>query len=68
MTLYRTRSGDMIDAICYKYYGGQQSGAVEIIYEANRGLAFLGAILPAGLVIELPDIDIPAETPIKLWD
>lgn len=68
MTQYRTKDGDMIDAICRKYYGAQ-SGAVELVYEANRDLAKHGPSLPSGLVIELPEIPaaVTAVT-VKLWD
>jgi phage tail protein X len=67
-TQYRTKTGDMIDAICSHYYG-KESGAVELVYEANRGLAAYGPVLPSTLVIELPELP-EAETvqTIKLWD
>jgi len=67
-TQYRTKIGDMIDAICHHYYG-TSAGAVELVYEANRSLADHGPILPSGLVIDLPDI--PAAVTVKtvkLWD
>jgi phage tail protein X len=68
MTQYRTKTGDMIDAICHRYYGSQ-SGAVERVYEANRSLADYGPVLPSGLVIELPEMPV-AETvkTVRLWD
>lgn len=70
MAQYRTKDGDMIDRICFHYYDGVQSGAVEMVYEANRGLAEYGASLPSGLVIELPELPAPENTPatVKLWD
>ncbi|SBW13018.1 Tail protein X [uncultured Alphaproteobacteria bacterium] len=67
---YQTREGDTIDRICWAYYG-RTSGAVEAVLEANRatGLAARGPILPAGLVIDLPDLEAAsAETTISLWD
>lgn len=68
-TFYRTRSGDMIDAICYKFYDGVQAGAVELVYEANRGLALNGPVLPSGLILELPDLPATEQAQtIKLWD
>ena len=67
MSEYRTQYNDMVDAICYKFYG-VSSKAVEIIYEANRGLADYGPLLPAGLIIELPDIELVTVTTVKLWD
>lgn len=67
-TFYRSRTGDMIDSICYHFYG-KQAEAVELIYEINRGLANYGPVLPTGLIIELPDLP-EAETVkmVKLWD
>jgi phage tail protein X len=58
----------MMDAICQHYYG-DSSGAVEQVYEANRGLADVGAVLPSGLVIDLPEIE-PAVIlqTVRLWD
>ncbi len=68
MNTYLTRQGDMLDAICWHYYG-REGGAVEAVLRANRHLADVGAVLPAGLVIHMPDIEPPQTTqPIKLWD
>ncbi len=68
MQKYRCKDGDMLDAICFKYYGSQ-IGTAEAVLEANPGLAEHGPMLPAGLVIELPDIDAPqAEKAVRLWD
>lgn len=65
---YRTREGDMLDHIAWKHYK-KQSGAVEEILEANPGLAEYGEQLPAGLVITLPDINLPeTDNVIRLWD
>jgi phage tail protein X len=57
MIKYRTSENDMLDWIAWKHYG-KQSGAVEAILEANPGLADKGDKLPAGLVINLPEIQI----------
>ena len=65
---YRTREGDMLDFIAWKHYG-KQSVAVEQILEANPKLAEYGELLPAGLIIKLPDITLPeTDTIIRLWD
>ncbi|WP_421780705.1 tail protein X [Kiloniella litopenaei] len=68
MAKYITKDKDMIDAICFKYYGFHQ-GTVELVLEANPGLAKQPSILPVGLVIELPDIE-RKETPktVRFWD
>lgn len=66
---YRTKDGDAVDAICWRHYG-EQSGAVEVVLEANPGLADIGPVLPAGIIIELPELP-PAvqELPtVRLWD
>lgn len=65
---YRTKDGDMLDRICWEYYG-QQAGAVEAVLEANPGLGDKGPVFIAGLEITLPDLAPAAnETTIRLWD
>jgi phage tail protein X len=65
---YRTKTGDMLDAICHKIYAGQV-GATELVLEANAGLADYGPVLPSGLVIELPDLPAAEQAQtIRLWD
>ena len=53
--IYRTKDGDMLDQICFNYYGSTLGGQVEATTEANRDLD-LGqyVTLPAGLLITLP--------------
>lgn len=72
---YTTVSGDMIDLICFRHYGGDIPGAVEAVFAANyqRGLAGQPPHLPRGLEIVLPDLgdeqaSIERSTLIKLWD
>lgn len=68
MTRYRTRDGDMLDRLCWKYYGRSQ-GAVEAVLEANPGLALRGPVLPTGIEIVLPDLPTPTKAAtIRLWD
>jgi len=65
---YFTKAGDMVDAICWRYYG-KQADAVEKVLEANPALADLGPILPAGRIIVLPDVVVAAEPEqVRLWD
>lgn len=69
MQTYITKDGDTADYIAWKYYGNQDAGTVETLLDANKGLADRGPVLPAGLVINLPEIKTPATTQgIKLWD
>jgi phage tail protein X len=67
MITYVTKDGDVLDAICWKYYGST-SGTVEKVLEANRHLAELGSIFAAGVKIILPDLTQEEETEsVKLW-
>lgn len=67
---YVTRQNDMVDAIARQVYGTEHNGTTEAILNANLGLADLGPLLPANLVITLPDI--PTQQPqittqVSLW-
>lgn len=67
MAKYRTKDQDTVDLICWKFYGNTNPGTIEGVYEANRHLAKRGAVLPSGLLIELPAIQVkPLET-VRLW-
>lgn len=69
MQTYITKDGDTADYIAWKYYGNQDAGTVAALVDANKGLADRGPVLPAGLVIHLPEITTPATTQgVKLWD
>lgn len=62
------RDGDMVDQIAAEAYG-RTAGATEALLDANPHLARLPARLPAGTIIDLPDIPAPVATrTIKLWD
>lgn len=64
---YRTKQGDVLDAVVFKYYAGQ-TGALEQVLIANRGLAASGAVLPAGIAVTLPDLPKPkSKESIRLW-
>ena len=69
MTTVVSIAGETVDLICRRHYG-EESGFTEAVYDANRGLAALGAILPAGVLIVLPEIatTVQADTAIRLWD
>ena len=63
---YRCKDGDMLDAVCFGYYGHEN--AVEAVLEANPDLATIGVKLTPGLIIELPDLPEPEKATISLWD
>ncbi|WP_318368557.1 tail protein X [Enterobacter sp.] len=62
------QQGDTLDQICTRYYG-RTSGAVEAVLLANPGLADLGAVLPHGAAVDLPDVQSsPVTETVNLWD
>jgi phage tail protein X len=67
MITYTTKDGDVLDLICWKYYGST-NGTVEKVLEANRHLANLDAVFAAGVKIILPDLTkTEEEKSVKLW-
>jgi phage tail protein X len=66
--LYVTRQFDMVDEICWRYYGRTRQ-SVEAVMVANPNLAEMMPILPEGLVINLPDLPDPdVGTTLRIWD
>lgn len=66
---YKTREGDLVDGIAWRYYGTRGGQVTEKLLDANPGLADHGPELPAGLVLTLPDMPTPATTKaVRLWD
>ena len=55
---YRTKDGDVVDALCYRLYG--RSDVTFEVYSLNPGLAEYGPKLRAGLLLQLPDIAEPS--------
>lgn len=65
---YLTQQNDMLDAICHKYYQGNIN-TLDVVLAANPGIAKHGALLPAGLAIELPEIQVEEnDQRVTLWD
>lgn len=64
------RQGETLDAICWRHYGAT-AGVLEAVIAANPGVADLGAVLPHGTQVELPDIDRSAQKTtvslVQLW-
>ncbi|MCP9785395.1 tail protein X [Cyanobium sp. N5-Cardenillas] len=67
--IYTTSQLDMLDRICWEFYGSSQ-GTVEAVLEVNRNLATLLPILPPGVEILLPDLPRPSEgtTLLRFWE
>ncbi|HQS69236.1 MAG: phage tail protein [Novosphingobium sp. 28-62-57] len=64
------REGETVDEVCWRVLG-RTSNVTEQVLELNPGIAALGAKLPAGTELLLPDLAEAAaavrET-IQLWD
>ncbi|HEY5804850.1 MAG TPA: tail protein X [Lysobacter sp.] len=62
--------GDTLDTLCWRHLG-RTAGVLEAALEANPGIATLGAVLPHGTPVDLPE---PANTAparralLQLWD
>lgn len=69
-TIWLTRDGDVLDAVCAMHYGTENlSASVTRVLEANQGLADKGAVYPAGVRIILPDaVQQVTASPYNLWD
>lgn len=68
--IYVTVDGDMVDLIAHVHYGSHL-GNTERVYDANPGLSARGPVLPAGVVVKLPELPVKAATakPFRrLWD
>lgn len=69
MAKYLTKAGDTLDEITYRYYGNTNNKVVERILDVNFGISQYEALLPAGVLIELPEVKQSTETrKVKLWD
>lgn len=66
---YQTKDGDTIDYIAWKHYGTPNQLVTEQLLRANKGLSRASSILPAGMMVVLPEIDTTEKTKgKKLWD
>ncbi len=65
----RTQQHDTVDALCWRHYG-RTAGVVEAVLDANPGLADHGVVLPAGLLVTLPEFQTaaPDRPMVNLWD
>lgn len=70
MNQYRTREGDTVDDVAFRHYGTLAGRAVEQVLDANPGLADHGPLLPANLLLTLPDLQVVEEQTAgaRLWD
>lgn len=66
---YRSKAGDTADLIAWRVYERQDARLVELLIDANPGLCEHGPILPAGVLVNVPDAEEPAaaSTGVRLW-
>lgn len=69
MKQFVASAGDTVDLIAWRVYGTQDARVVERLLDANPGLADLGATLPAGTRVTLPELETQSELGgARLWD
>ena len=68
-TQLRTIQNDTVDAMCWRHYG-RTAGLVEAVLLTNPRLADHGPVLPAGVLVSLPDLQTPApeRAMVNLWE
>lgn len=66
-TAYRTIDGDVLDRIIWSHYGNRP-GALEFVLSENPHLRHELAVLPANLIVHLPDYEARTPAPkVRLW-
>ena len=65
---YRSKEGETVDEIAHRYYGSVDGDTLQSVYDSNPGLIEQGPELPAGALLELPDITPTTDQPVRLWD
>lgn len=65
-TTCRTSDGDLLDTLCYNFYG-HLNGTVEAVLGANQGLSEEPQPYRAGVLIVLPDLAPVTGDAIQLW-
>lgn len=66
-TTCRTSDGDLLDTLCFNYYG-HLNGTVEAVLDANQGLAAEPQPFRANVLIRLPDLPDATDEAVMLWD
>ncbi|MBA4359415.1 MULTISPECIES: tail protein X [Pseudomonas] len=70
--MHRVRSiaGDSANLLLYRELGRCDDAVEEALWRLNPGLAEYAAVLPAGVWVVLPELDVKpvAPTPVSAWD
>lgn len=69
MDKVRSCAGDTVPQILWKYLGRDDDALEEVFYELNPGIEQYGVVLPAGVVMRLPEVveSAPAKV-VNVWD
>lgn len=62
---YDTKHGELLDEVVFRHYGHHK--ALNLVLNANPGLAKLGPSLPLGTKVILPPEPVAEKTFITLW-
>lgn len=63
----RSQQGDSVDLICWRHL--KTTAVVEQVLASNPHIAFFGAELPMGTLVDLPEtVAETQKTLIQLWD
>lgn len=57
----------MLDLMCFEYYTSSET-TLELALENNQDLSEQPLVLPAGVVVSMPEWDRPSPSAIKLYD
>ena len=70
MRIARSIAGDSVNLLLYRELGRCDDTAEEMLWRLNPGLAELGAVLPAGVSVIVPELDRQpiAKQPVSAWD
>ena len=66
LTHYQTKDGDVLDVICQKHYPNTDQ-ALAAVLAYNPSLSDFGPVLPAGILITIPDLGVSELKTIRLW-
>lgn len=69
MTQIRSSDGDTVPQLLWSHFQRDDDKAEELVYKNNPGLEKHGAVLPAGVIIKIPDFpELPATQVVNVWD
>ncbi|MCF6459106.1 tail protein X [Pseudoalteromonas sp. MMG024] len=65
----RTIDGDTIDGVLYQHLGDYSAKTEDSFYKLNPNVARIGAVLPAGVTLIIPDPIVEQSSErLSVWD